>query len=490
MNKTILKILSFALLIGLISACTEDFEEINSNPNQPEEVFPNLLLTSTIQEPLNEYALSAWGQGNLTAQLTAKFIFTDFDRYDWSPGSSWGLWSEFYQKLKDVNNLQEIAEENENDSYKGIALVLKSWMFQVLTDLWGDIPYNDALQGKTDANFSPSYDSQQEIYSGLLSDLEEANSLLANSKDAISGDILFDGNISKWQKLANSLRLRILIHMSEADPSRAEAGIKEIFDNPSANPVFTSNEDNAVMQYLASQPNTWPVHTYRVGSFNEYRMSLTIEDKLRGWNDPRLYEFFRPIDNADSGEVYYGVPNGLSDGSAESYNGGRSNLSRLSERFYEEPNGVDAILMTYSEVEFILAEAAQRGWINSNAEAHYNNGITAIMNYWDVDWEPTGLSSVEEYLSQASVSYDGELETIINQKWLSLFMTGYEAWTDYRRTGFPSSIVPGRENLNNDKVPNRFLYPDQEYTLNNSNVIEAVARQGADNINTSLWWDQ
>ena len=464
-------------ILVLILGCTDDFEEINSNPNQPEVVSADLLLPRVINFAVNDVALEAWNEGNIVAQLTAKINFTDFDRYLW--GSNSDLWETLYGNLRDVNNILDIAETTGNPNYTATALILRAWMFSIITDNWGDVPYSEASRAKIDGIIQPVYDEQEEIYNGILADLEEANNLIQLSGNPIGGDLLYDGNMLQWKKLANSLRIRALMRISK----RRDVGstIQSIIDTQ---PVFESNLDNAVMEYLSAQPNTWPVHTFRVGSFDEFRLSLTIEGVLRDLDDPRLFNWFRPTDNPeDDPELYAGMPNGLSENNASNYNGGASNVSRCGPILYEEPNAVDAIIMQYAELQFILAEAAQKGWINGDAQEYYENGVTASFNYW-------GVAMPDDYLSRAGVAYDGDLETIMTQKWLASFLVGFEAWYDYRRTGLPTFIVPGPDNVNNDQVPVRFLYPGDQQTLNTANYEAAVARQGPDDINTKVWWER
>jgi len=465
MKAVIKYIQPLVLLIGLMG-CTDDFEEINSNPNQPEVVSADLLLPKVINRAANTMALTAWNEGNIVAQLTAKINFTDFDRYLW--GSNSDLWDDFYGNLRDVSNILSIAEETGNNNYRATALIMKSWMFSVLTDSWGDIPYSEATRAKSDGIIQSVYDQQEQIYDGILADLEEANTIIDLNGSPIGGDLLYDGNMLKWKKLANSLRIRFLMRISN---KRDVAGsIQSILDSQ---PIFESNEDNALMAYLSAQPNTWPVHTYRVGSFDEYRLSLTIETVLKDLSDPRLTNWFRPTDNpSDDPDLLAGMPNGLSENNASNYNGGAANVSRCGPILYEEPNSVDAVVMQYAELQFILAEAAQKGWIGGNAQDYYEEGITSSFEYW-------GVELPNDYLSRTGVAYDGQLETIMTQKWLASFLVGFEGWFDYRRTGLPSFIIPVR-----------FMYPGNQQTLNKENYDAAVSRQGPDDINTKVWWER
>ncbi|MBX2840295.1 MAG: SusD/RagB family nutrient-binding outer membrane lipoprotein [Flammeovirgaceae bacterium] len=470
------KILLISWIIVFFGACTSEFEEINTNPNIPINVTPDLLLSQVIYVGANEIALASWNRGNIVAQHTAKINFTDFDRYLW--GSESGLWNAYYGNLRDIKNLEVISTELGNKSYQAMALIMKSWTFSVLTDNWGDIPYSEAISGKSDGIFQPKYDTQEAIYNGILADLAAANELLKAGQGIQGGDLLFGGDIEKWRKFTNSLRIRYLVRISNKKDVSAE--LQSIIANE---PIFESNEDNAIMEYYGSQPSTWPVHTYRVGSFDEYRLSHTIEEQFTNLNDDRLFKWFRPTDATigSADPVFSGMPNGLSENNATTYNGGALNVSRCGQILYEEPNAVDAIVMTYGELQFLLAEAAQQGWVSGDAKTFYENGVNASFEYWSVDQD------TDAYLAQAGVAYDGQLETIMTQKWINSFLTGYEGWYDLRRTGLPTFIKAGPDNVNGDVIPVRFLYPDNQQTLNGDSYQEAISRQGADDINTKMW---
>ncbi len=469
-------VITFLLLVG----CTNGFEDINTNPNQPEEVSADLLLATVISTLANESAQSGWSNGNIVAQLVAKINFTGFDRYDW--GSESGLWNTYYDILPEIELILDSArsEESKNTSYEGMALVMRSYAYANLTDNWGDVPFSEAIKGDED-NFKPVYDTQETIYAGILEDLRTAVSLLEMRQAVLGGDILYDGDIDKWIKFANSLRLRYLMRASK----KMEVGneIKAILDSGK---FIGSNEDNAVMEYSAStQIDSWPVSNGRIGGFDERRLSKTSEAVLKQFNDNRLQRWFQPTDNPmDDPSLFAGMPNGLSEDNASNYNGGAKNVSRLNQAlFYDSPNAVKAAIIQAAEVHFIFAEAAQRNLITADAEMFYNEGIRLSFEYWGVTQDITA------YIAQEGVAYDATLETIITQKWLASFLVAHEAWYDYRRTGFPSVIVPGSDNVNNDMVPVRFLYPDTEQNLNNENYQAAVSRIGGDNINSKGWWE-
>jgi len=470
-----------AILFVLILGCTNDFEETNANPNQPEEVSADLVLSTVLTTLANQAAMSGWNNGNIVAQLTAKINFTGFDRYDW--GTESGLWNTYYGILPEIEIIRQsaLAEETKNTTYEGIALVLRAYVFANLTDNWGNVPFSEAIAG-AEGNFTPVYDNQEAIYTAIIQDLKQAETLIAIGQPILGGDIIYGGDTEKWRKFANSLQLRYLMRISnKIDVSQ---DIQAIVDSG----IFiATNEDNALMAYPATtQIDSWPVSTSRIGSFDEHRMSETSEAILKQFNDGRLDAWFQPTDNPeDDPELFVGLTNGLSEDNASNFNGGASNVSRLNQAyFYNSTNSVRAAMLQTAEVHFILAEAAQRGLISADAEILYNEGVRLSFEYWEVDQD------LNAYLAQDGVSYDNELETIITQKWLASFLVGFEAWYDFRRTGLPSVIVPGPDNVNNDRVPVRFLYPDSEQTLNADNFNTAVSELGENTINVKGWWEE
>ena len=470
--------------------CTGDFEEINTNRNNPISTQPNLILPAVQRDMMNMLVGETWSIGNTVMQHTAKNQFVNEDRYLWGEINS--IWNSVYDNMRDVNNILIQAEQNNLPNYKGVALILKSWMFSLATDAYGDIPYTEALSGKGGI-FFPKYDTQESIYNGILSDLEEANVLLTGALP-VSGDLIYGGDVSSWRKLANSLRIRYLMRIS--DRRDVSADLSAIVNNPADFPVFTSNDDHAVYTYQAESPNQFPLFTYRIGSFNEFRASKTLTDKLKATDDPRLYIFVRPTPATEAtpttaDDQYVGIPNGMADVEALTYNGGPEFQSRIGPLFFEQANtplGIQVakgVIMTYAELQFLLAEAAERSFISGNAATYYMNGINASFDFYGITPEPS-------YFAQAEVAYTGSeeelLEKIGTQKWISLFFQGLEAWFDWKRTGYPS-LTPAVDNQNDDKIPVRFIYPIIEQSLNADNRADAVARQGADDLNSRVWWD-
>jgi Starch-binding associating with outer membrane len=491
MKTQIVKYKVILLAIGL-AACTGDFEEVNTNPNSPLTTTPNLLLTGLERDMINALTTESWEIGNIVVQHTAKNQFVNEDRYLW--GELNRIWTGVYDNLRDVNNILIQAEQTNQPNYRGVALILKSWMFSLATDCYGDVPYTEAMQGK-EGVFFPVYDTQESIYAGILRDLEEANTLLAGATN-VSGDLIYGGDVSKWRKLANSLRLRYLMRIS--DRKDVSAQMSAILNNSTANPIFTGNADHAVYTYQASAPNQFPLFVYRVGTFSEFRASKTMVDYLQSTTDLRLPIFFRITEATETtaptgDDRFEGIPNGLDDVTALTYNGGQQFQSRISPFFYEQSNSekgiqvAKGVIMTYSELQFILAEARERSIITTGtADAYYRNGISASFSFY-------GLTPDPAYFAQARIAYTGttdeRLEKIGTQKWVASYFQGLEAWFNWRRTGYPR-LQPSVTNQNNNQIPVRFIYPRIEQSLNSKGRDAAIARQGADNINTKVWWDR
>ncbi|WP_259070981.1 SusD/RagB family nutrient-binding outer membrane lipoprotein [Salinibacter ruber] len=474
------------------TGCDSRFEDVNDNPNEPEEVATKLLLPDIIRGSVNTSVNTAHTTGNLVLQYTAKVSFaTEIDRYNWA---GVGYWQPLYGDLRNVEDVIQLAQERDQPQYEGVGLVLKSWIFSMLTNAYGDVPYSESVAVQEGIE-TPKYDRQEAIYRGMLADLRRANELLTPDSGSIQGDILYNGDPMKWKKLANSLRLRLLMRLSEKDISLNldgdEVSVRDAFQSitsaPETAPVFTSNDDNAALEYLGSRPNEWPRHTSRIGTFRTFKLSKTLTDTLKHFDDPRLSVFGDPTAASveDGSRKFVGVPNGLTNDASGSFNGGPDFQSGLNfTRYYDEPDAAKGLIMTYAEVLFLKAEAIEMDWISADAQTHYQEAIEA-------SFEQYGKSTPPGYFGQEGVSYptsDSEqaLEQIRTQKWIALFYTGLEGWFNWRRTGIPD-IDPSVDNVNADEIPVRFRYPESEQSLNADNYQAALDRQGPNSINTEMW---
>ena len=518
-NQFIKKLFLGATMILSLNACTKDFEEINANPNYPEKAASELLLPGILRQMSYNWGNMGWEQGFTVAQYGARLQFTSGDRYNWSPTGN--PYNDAYDALRDVENIIEsTVGVKGQENYLAVALIVKSWFYSYLTDAYGDVPYTQATKGIREDNITPEFTPQSEIYDGLITDLTVANNLLKGAA-TISGDILYNGDVTKWRKFSNSLRLRLLMRISDVDKARAISEMKEITNAPSEFPIFESNGDAAVIQWNSDNPQ--PKFTTRSGSYDEVRLSTTLETRLKDLNDQRLIVFAQPTSASGKGiysdnmDDYVGMPNGLNDEDALAYSpsgdpqkSGSNFISRLGvlltcracDPENASPTASQTIIMSYSELQFILAEAREKNFITAGtSEQYYENGIYASFEYYlerinAGGWNEiaTSLASfdVDAYINQEKVAYTGtseeKLGKVAMQKWISLFYTGFEAWSDWRRTNMPA-IVPGPDAANGGKVPVRFQYPNSVKSTNNANYQEAVSRMGGDNLNTLLWWD-
>jgi len=515
MKKIVVIIFSMVLAVS----CTEDFETININPNYSASAEPALLLPGVQREMAYNWGGQGWEEGFTVVQYGARLQFTSGDTYNWSPSGD--PYSDAYASLRDVENIIRNTEvDEEAQSYYGVALVMKSWIYSYVTDAYGDIPYSEATLGIENGNVTPAFDAQSAVYAGILADLETANTVLTDA-DNISGDIFYNGDIEKWRKFANSLRLRLLMRISDVDNATAVAGMTQITDNPSAYPIFENNEDMTFVEWNSDNPQ--PKYESRSGSFDEVRLSQTLETRLKDLNDNRLYVFAQPTTASEKGifsedfDDYVGMPNGLDDEAALGYSpsgnpdeSGSNFISRLGILLgcracnpeQASATASHTIIMSYSELQFILAEAAEKGYISTgDATTYYENGIRASFAYytdrvaaggWSDIVNAMQATDIDGYVAQADVvltdATDDNLAKIALQKWISLFYTGFEGWSDWRRTGMPE-VIPGPDAVNEGMVPVRFQYPNSVKSTNSENYKAAVQSMGADDINTKLWWD-
>lgn len=512
-------IASLAGLLLLLAGCTKRFDSINTNPNSPQQVEnPQLLIPSIIKNSVRNYAYGS----EFTAAVCGDYYtdqYTSEFKDAWTPGQTASNFRwDFFEQLRDAENLRILAHDKGYANNEGIALILRSWLFQVITDNFGEIPYTDALQGKTSGNFAPKYDTQETVYYALLDSLERANTLLTTGNDPINADILMGNSALRWRMFANGLRLRLLMRISSKTDLKINVAteMQTIAGDASTYPLFTSNEDQAALSFLEEQNNEFPA--YHNNPINDYHLSTTLESNLKSINDPRIayYAMPTPASAGTSTLEYAGVPNGIGT-SESSYNGGPNYQSKVAPVL--EPDAAfpgkasktaaQGLLLTYSEVQFILAEAKERGLITTgDAETYYLNGINDQFNYYqsrldilnkniaatDHTFPKSGdITPDVDYFTQDSVAYIGTTEQklykIRKQKWFALFYNGYEGWSEWRRTGVPREIAAG-PNSSIAEWPRRARYPLSEQTVNTDNYNAALQSQGADDLVTRLWWNK
>lgn len=475
------KITAIAVLISImVIGCTKDFEEINQNPNSPENIEPEFLLTNVISVSADN---NTFDQGfrlaNYLTQFAASVEFERIDRYEMGSNSTY--WNTIYGLLNDLESIK--TNPKTNDAYDAVSDIMRCYLYSQLTDMWGDIPYSEAIQAES-KNFTPKYDTQEFIYTdsniGLLKVLEDAAAILSATNSKIKGDVLFGNDLNSWVKFANSLRVRYTLRISNriTDFSKLQTL------STSAD-VMQSNADNAVLPYLSSAPNQFPMSFSSLGLYQEHRMTTTVDSVLTLWNDPRVNVLYKPTEASvlAGAPEFVGLQNGQSRETIASKGINLNDISLFGAIFRDVPNGIDAQFMQYAELQFAFAEAAERGLISGSAQQFYENGIRASFDYYNVVLPA-------DYLTRPSIAYGTDnLNKILTQKWLMLNTNGHEAWFSIRRTGIPA-LTPGPDNFNNDRYPVRYLYPESEQATNSANVSEAAARMGGNNINAKGWWEK
>ncbi|AOM78486.1 SusD/RagB family nutrient-binding outer membrane lipoprotein [Pedobacter steynii] len=460
-----------------LSSCKDQLADLNKNPNSAEVPQADYLLTGAIKSTADTY----WGVTNnmnsslLFIQHWSKIQYTDPDRYIFTNNDLQELWSSGYTKgITNLNKLVSLADEQGNTNYRGVAKVLRSWVFLLLTDAYGDIPYSQSVQIKAYVN--PVYDTQKDVYFGLLADLKSAQADLNAAGKPILGDIIYNGKIELWKKFANALRLRIALRIADKEVEKTKAVLAELTAEGGA--LIAANQENAQLNYSTS-PNQNPVSNL-FDTRDDYRMSKTIVDTLRSMNDPRLPIFASPTKDVTA-KTYVGIPNGLLTGDASNY--GLTKTSKPGVYFLAPT--APAVIISYAEVLFNRAEIAARGLSNENAAALYKQAIEASLQQYGVS-----AAAITAYTQSPAIQYDATnfKKSIGYQKWIALFGQGLEAFAEWRRLDYPE-LVPAVAGTLSGKIPLRFIYPGQEQSLNGANYRAAVARQGADLLTTRLWFD-
>jgi hypothetical protein len=486
--RQIYKILSIGLigiLILLGPACKKQ-DYYQTNPNNPTAGTPGLLLTNIEISVFNNFNLN---QHFAARHLTYYVFLNSTVQYDWTRANSGSSFYNFdnYNVLRQVNQMSAAAEKIGQVNYLALAKFFRAVLFIQLTETYGDVPFTEALQA-TDGLITPKYDSQKSIYKAELQELEDANNMFDESQPAITGDIIYSGSILKWKQLINAYRLRVLLHLSKKE-SDTDLNIKQQFatvlGDATKYPLMTSNDDNGQITYTTSDvSNNNPNYLS-----NDLQSGVSLEkgfvNMLKELKDTRLFSFGDPV-NGQTANVfssYVGVDAGLTQ--TDQQNAGVS-ASRINKRYIQSQTNEPHIFFGYAEQEFLVAEGISRGWVTGDAALHYNNGITASMEFYGITGSP-----VNTYLAQPNVAYNvgNAIPLIQTQKYIAFYMnSGWEAFFEQRRTGIPTlSVGPGTQN--DGKVPKRWLYPQGELTNNPTNLNAAIQSQygGNDDTNAIMW---
>lgn len=483
---------TIACLLGTfaLSGCSR-FEEMNIDRNS----LQTTNATSFVQ-PITfgiEFALlersfnvnSQLMQYTVEAQTSAEKIYN----YRINNSITNYYWQNIYRWAGNAEAMRVQAEKVQDKTGLAIAYILKSLALSQLTDIYGDVPYFEACKGYTEQVYSPAYDTQKEIYRDLFDKLEQANTLLASGVDFDPlEDYMYNGVVANWRKFGNSLYVRMLMRVAlkdeetqSGDRLEAVAKLNEIFSYPANYPVFTSRADAANVKFDKNVNAQYtPFHNVRAGLWNANmiceRLMNEMYDTKAGLSDPRLKFYFDKL---------VGVPTQITYNELQSYIdvAAHYNRSVIQDRDHFP-------LMNYSELYFIWAEAAYRGWIPGSTKEFYEKAVSEAV----FEWTNNPAANISAFLGNQRVSLDAldgkaVLERILTQKWISNLLVGVESWCDYRRTGYPE--MPVKPLAGNDGIlPTRLRYPSDEEFRNRNNYFEAVNGWlgGVNNMTTNVWW--
>ena len=513
MNRRITVGCGAALALGAVACNSDKLTSVNKNPNSPVDAPSTALFSNAARNGVSRWLNGVGGtRYAFLAQHFAEVQYPDDDAYSRLRASSTsGLFNSSYNvELEDIEIIIQRGRAATQPGLWGPATVFKSWEFGVLTDVFGDIPYSEAF--KIDEILKPKYDLQKDIYTDLFARLTEASTALGTATNALgSSDPIFAGDPAGWRKFANSLRLRHALRLIQVDSGTADAQLTAALG--AAGGLITTNAENAAMKWPGDgiYDNPWAAN---FKGRDDHRISDRLLTYLRDYLDPRLPVYAMPagVDQPEdptrtlrycpSGAppCYVGLFNALSQADASPL---VTYTSRPGEIFYP---GVTAygtfggtggtfpsFLMTAAEVEFIRAEAAERGLAgltSAQAKGFYDAAITRSMEMWGISAAATAT-----YLAQPGVSYAAagsqieKLKRIAIQKWLALYIDPIQAWTEFRRTCQPAILMPGPTAVV-DEIPRRLQYSTTDKAVNATNYAAAVARQGADNFLTHIYWDK
>ncbi len=535
-------VIMLLLLVGLMVSC-RDLDELNINPNGVDPAIADVnFLLPTIQTSVGQtvYNIGFGTFSGIMQHTQQTGWFGGYNNYDWDPLSH--SWNGYYSILMNNEEYFRKAVEDGYEFHEGVARIMRAYLFGLITDIWGDAPYKEALKAEQGANhFMPVFDPQQDIYHGILADLDTANTLLSKPTNEYRNivpkqDVVYGGNIAKWQKFANSLALRYYMRLQAKEPAFAEEGIKRIADNPDRYPLIMVASDDANIGFPGTSNSVSnPLNTvYDVdpaGAYMRVKMGKTLVDVMQEYDDPRLgvwankiqiplvlvsgTEIDEIIDIDDDHQIrevsqdkvsefennfemevdfdpeYAGVT--ISHPLVQTFNMNNANAaqgtvnphaSHLNDRYRLTSDPLVLMrLVSAAEINLILAEAASRGWIAGNPADYYADGVRESFSAWGVE------SEFEDYL--VNVTYDG-LESIIEQKWVAHWTTAHEAWFDWRRTGLP--VLQVGPAAVRPVLPVRWYYhTSDEIEKNRANAeaaidrLEATPYQGTDQSKNSAW---
>jgi hypothetical protein len=509
------KILNYSLVIVsllCLASCDKGLDSLNKNRVSPTSLDAVLLMNNAIIQtsyPVKSLVFDAGIVQHMVSPNGGVLAGANFN-VDSRDATTAPIWTQYYENVikytKDA--ILRTKDVPARSNMYNMARIYQAYVFMVLTDEYGDIPYSDAGKGYPGQIFLPKYDAQQDIYNDIIKELGEAAAALNPSGTIETLDLLYAGDIAKWKKFAYSLLLRAGMRLSKRDANKAQTTVQAAV----AGGVILTNADNAFIRHDANY--TQPVGGTLNGSeAANFYLTKPFVDQLKNTNDPRLQAIAVKYPTAISGNdqtaangnttpaIQIGMPMGFDNGTivTRATADGLPSFYAYSQADRRRVNKQTApvYLVTASQTLLLLAEARHRGWITTGTAAQYfADGIRAHMDQM-VTYDPNSAVSAgarDTYVAANPLVAGTELEQINTQYWISSFMNSPEAFANFRRSGFPALPPNPYGQPTNPDVPNntfirRLTYPTVELTANTANVNDAITRQGPDKLSTRVWWD-
>ena len=504
-NRIIL--LSFSALLLFAVGCDKGFDEMNVNRTAATNINPVFILNNAVLNCNFANGTVIYELGIVQQMISPnEGVLAGANFNQDNRGATLENWQKYYRTVS--RHSQDVINQVKNNPARSnlynMARIIQAYAFMVLTDSYGDIPYKSAGKGFSDQITLPEYDSQQSIYTDLIKELTESFTALDAAKTRETADVLFGGDVNLWKKFANSLILRAGMRLSKVDANQA----KSIVSAAAGRPLIETNNDNVMIKHDANYINGIGNWLNATEAANLY-MAAPFVTYLKSNNDPRLRAIAVRYVGANSGPqqvqtransdtaVQIGMPLGFNNstiatqvtanGLASFYEFTQVDRNRIAR------NTTPTFLVTASQTQLLLAEAANRGWVSGNAKDFYENGIRLHMQQMEQINTTMAIpaADINAYIQNNPYQVQKGLELINTQYWVSSFLNGPEAFANFRRSGFPTltpNPFPGKS-IKGTFI-RRLTYPNSEISVNNTNVKAALSRMGEDDLDTRVWWDK
>ncbi|MDX3917133.1 MULTISPECIES: SusD/RagB family nutrient-binding outer membrane lipoprotein [Olivibacter] len=510
MKTTMIKYMSLVGILATFLFSCSKFEEINTNPNATDQVTAGMLASNMILD-ITRSDISTQ-KSFMQPFILAKYVTwqegQESFQYNRITRGSFGRLS----LLRNIEPMIAYAQTPElKNSYTALGHFIRAWQSFILTMQMGDIPFSEATKGETEGIIKPKYDTQKEVFLGILNELDEAHKLFGQGVD-FEGDPIYQGSKDQWQRLVNSFELYVLLNLYKKTDDPDLSVISRFQDIVNSRPLMRNYNDNFALTYLDKDGQKYPwVNINSSNPFTIYPMlTANLLEPLKAMQDRRLFYYAKPssVKLAAGLEVsdWDAYPSVEASASFNSLQGIRASkdFTDLNDRYADLFNAEPVGQFTYWDLQFILAEASLRGWVSNSAVNYYNEGITASMQFLashtpDNEKYHHNMQITDGYIqtylnaNPLKGAMEQQLEQIITQKYVAGFLQDcdYFAWFENRRTGYPTFILNPATNLNDPTTsfPKRWLYPADELNYNGENVAAAIQRQfgGNDNVNQEMW---